>query len=97
MHPDLAEMAEEINPFTSENMFDLVTIIEDEDLKANGQYSERTLIEKYKEGMETIRKASPPLPEGIPGAKSDDTRSKHLSVKATKEAAIIKNVRLGAA
>ena len=89
MHPDLAEMAEEINPFTSENMFDLVTIIEDDDLKANGQYSERTLIEKYREGMETVRKASPPLPEGVPGAKADDTRSKLLSVQAAKEAATV--------
>ena len=89
MHPDLAEMAEEINPFTSENMFDLVTIIEDDDLKANGQYSERTLIEKYKEGMETVRKASPPLPEGVPAARVDDTRSKLLSIQAAKEGAAV--------
>jgi len=29
-------MAEEINPFTSEYMFDLITIIDDEDLKQWG-------------------------------------------------------------
>ena len=32
-HPDLADMAEEINPFMSKYMHDMVTIIEDEDLK----------------------------------------------------------------
>lgn len=32
-HPDLADMAEEINPFLSSNFVDLVTIVDDDDLK----------------------------------------------------------------
>lgn len=35
-HPDLAEMAEELNPFMFDFMTDLVTINEDEDLKKFG-------------------------------------------------------------
>ena len=46
-HPDLAEMAEEINPFTSANMVDMVTIIDDLDLRKHNQYSELTLVERY--------------------------------------------------
>lgn len=46
-HPDLAEMAEEINPFTSVNMVDMVTIIDDLDLRKHNQYSELTLAERY--------------------------------------------------
>ena len=87
-HPDLAEMAEEINPFTSENMVDMVTIIDDLDLRKHNQYSELTLVERYEQGMETIRRASPPLPDDMPsvtmradkGAKAD-TISNRLADK----------------
>ena len=92
-HPDLADMAEEINPFTSEFMNDLVTIIDDDDLRKYGQYSEQTLMEKYAEAQDTMRRASPPLPPDVPsitlradGAISSDTKANRLSVKAAKEA-----------
>ena len=76
------------------NMVDMVTIVDDEDLRAHNQYSERTLIERYEEGMDTLRRASPPLPDDIPsvtmradgGAKAD-TVSNRLAAKAEKEAA----------
>ena len=55
-HPDLAQLAEELNPFMGEDFVDeLVTIIDDDDLKRNGQYSEKTLTERYHENIEAIR------------------------------------------
>ena len=45
---------------------DLVTIIDDDDLKAVGQYSEKTLLERYHENLENVKKASPPLPPDSP-------------------------------
>lgn len=58
-HPDLADLAEEINPFKSEDFLDLVTIIEDDDLLKFGQFDEKTLLEKYYENIETVKRASP--------------------------------------
>lgn len=46
-HPDLADMVEELIPFATEYLANLVTTVDDEDLKAWGQYSEQTLQEKY--------------------------------------------------
>ena len=92
-HPDLADMAEELNPFTSEFMKDLLTITDDDDLRKHGQYSEQTLIEKYAEAQDTMRRASPPLSPDVPsvtlraeGAANSETRANRLSVKAAKEA-----------
>ena len=45
---------------------DLVTILDDDDLKAIGQYSEKTLLERYHENLENVKKASPPLPADAP-------------------------------
>ena len=88
-HPDLADFAEELNPFTSDNFMDLVTIIDDDDLKAIGQYSEKTLLERYHENLENIKKASPPLPPDSPSIqlRNSDTSQKRkipTSVTAAK-------------
>lgn len=72
-HPDLEDLAEEINPFKSEDFIDLVTIIEDDDLLKFGQFDEKTLLEKYYENIETVKRASPKL--------SDDTPSVALRSK----------------
>ena len=56
-HPDLFDLAEEINPFMSEEFVDLVTIIDDDDLREHGQYSEKTLVERYYDNIELIRSA----------------------------------------
>ena len=90
-HPDLADLREEINPFLSEDMIDLTTIIDDDDLKAFGQYSEKTLIEKYYENMERIRAAEAPLPAEVLAqrdqqGKETGRRTTVLSVKAQREA-----------
>ena len=43
MHPDLADLADELNAFRGKDFLDNVTIIDDDDLRAHGQYSEVTL------------------------------------------------------
>ena len=48
-------------------MKDMVTIVDDDDLIKHGQYSEKTLTEKYAEAQETMRRASPSLPDDVPG------------------------------
>ena len=46
-HPDLAEIVEEFAPFTSEHLNNLVTVVDDKDLKEWGQYSEDSLLSRY--------------------------------------------------
>jgi hypothetical protein len=65
---------------------DLVTIIDDDDLKAIGQYSEKTLLERYHENLENIKKASPPLPPDSPSIQlrnSDTSQKRKLPTSVT--------------
>jgi hypothetical protein len=39
-HPDIADLVEELVPFSSEFLSALVTVVDDDDLKEWGQYSE---------------------------------------------------------
>ena len=52
---------EDIMPFASDNLFDMVPIVDDEDLKEWGQYSEENLVQKYRQNADHVKKASPPL------------------------------------
>lgn len=69
MHPDLADLADEINPFMSENFIDMVTTLEDDDLRKENQYDEKTLVEKYYESIDLIRSAQPKLHKDVPSEK----------------------------
>ena len=60
-HPDLADIVEELVPFSTEFLSTVVTSIDDEDLKQWGQYSEETLQERYNKARETIKRANAPL------------------------------------
>jgi penicillin amidase len=60
-HPDLADMVEELIPFSTEFLAKLVTSVDDDDLKLWGQYSDETLQERYTKAKETMSRASPPL------------------------------------
>lgn len=62
-HPDLAALLEEIMPFTTDHLEDMVPIIDDDDLKRNNMYSEELLVDKYRKAADRVREASPPLPE----------------------------------
>ena len=46
-HPDLAEIVEDFAPFTSQNLNQVVTIVDESDLKAWNQYSEESLLDRY--------------------------------------------------
>lgn len=62
-HPDLAALLEEIMPFTADHLVDAVSIVDDDDLKRAGMFSDEPLLKKYKRAADHVAKASPPLPE----------------------------------
>ena len=49
LHPDLKEMVDEIFPINSEFAHNLVTIMNNEEAKENGFWSDESLLEKYLE------------------------------------------------
>ena len=73
-HPDLAEIVEELAPFTSDFLNKIVYVVDDEDLKAAGQYSEESLLDRYRAAKEHIAEASPPL-QDVPSSTSESGRS----------------------
>lgn len=64
-HPELADLVEELLPFTTEFLADLVTTVDDEDLKIWGQFSDTTLQERYNAARSEVSKAHPPLDNDI--------------------------------
>ena len=52
---------EDLAPFTSDFLNKIVTVVDDEDLKAAGQYSEESLLDRYRSAKDHIKAASPPL------------------------------------
>ena len=44
---EMAELADELIPYTAEYLINLVTVLEDDDLKRMGKWSNETLSEKY--------------------------------------------------
>ena len=44
-HPDLEALLQEIMPFTTDKLEDVVPIIDDDDLKKYGMYSEELLVD----------------------------------------------------
>merc|ERR1712060_503106 len=89
-HPDLADIAEELNAFSMDFMHDMVTIVDDDDLKEHGQWSEQTLLERYHAAEDLIKSASPDLKSDLPGATLKRTQTPALKAreeaKAAKEA-----------
>ena len=73
-HPDLANLFEEIMPFTSDLMFKTIPVVDDDDLKEWGQYSEESLVDRYRKSADKIKEASPPLPEGFESKISPDLK-----------------------
>ena len=74
-HPDLAEMAEELNPFMNDFLLDHVTIVENEDLIKFGQFDQFTLSDRYHESMDLMREAAPSLSAELPGVKLSKTET----------------------
>ena len=59
-------MVEQMNPFKSEDMIDLVTIIDDDDLIQQGQWSDTTLLERYHAALDHVKSAQPELKPSVP-------------------------------
>ena len=57
--PDLADLADQITPFVAEYMSNMVTVLDDDDLKKMGQWSDKTLSQKYLENKEYLKAAEP--------------------------------------
>jgi len=51
---------EELSPFTGDHMYDMVPVVEDEDLKKHGHYSEESLVKRYREAKDHVKSAHPP-------------------------------------
>jgi acyl-homoserine lactone acylase PvdQ len=46
-HPDMEELIDEMLPYSANNAYDLVTILDDSDVRFMGQWSDETLFERY--------------------------------------------------
>ena len=55
--PELAELVDEMLPFTADNINDRTFVLDDDDLKQFDLYSEETLTERYHRNKETIERA----------------------------------------
>jgi len=84
-HPDLAEMAEELLPFTSSYMGSLVTVLAEEDLHRNDHFVEETLDERYQAMRDHVKKASPKLDASISQKLQDLKRDKKPTDKLPDE------------
>lgn len=60
-HQDLELLADELYAFTDDRMWDMVPIVDDDDLKQWGHYSEETLSSRYRKIEDDLKKVSPPL------------------------------------
>jgi hypothetical protein len=45
--PEMEQVADTIIPFSADQAYDLVTILDDEDMKNIGKFDEETLFERY--------------------------------------------------
>ena len=64
---------EEINPFTSDYLYDSISVVDDDDLKQWNMYSEESLVTRYRNNQAILEEASIPLPNDF-----NSTLSKHL-------------------
>jgi hypothetical protein len=44
---ELRSIADELAPFRAEHTIDMMTILDDDDMKADGLYDEKTIMEKF--------------------------------------------------
>ena len=54
-------LKEELLPFTNDFYYDIAPVLDDDDLKKAGMYSDESLTQKYRKNAETVKQASPPL------------------------------------
>ena len=56
---ELRELAEELTPFTKNYLHNMVTVLDDSDVRMMGKWSDKTLSERYIENLEHLRAAEP--------------------------------------
>ena len=61
-HPDLENFAEEIVPFAQDMLVESMTIVDEEDLIQWGQYSEVSIIDRYRRTQSHAKSAQPQIP-----------------------------------
>jgi len=61
---ELANLAEELTPFTSNYLINMVTVLDDSDVKKMGKWSDKTLAERYIENLAHLKAAEPKRNQG---------------------------------
>ena len=83
-HPDLAEIVEDLVPFTSDKLPETLPIVDEEDLKQWGHYSEVSVLDRYRAATENVRRASPSIP-GRPTLESMKANEPLITEKSSKK------------
>ena len=58
----MEDLVEELAPFTSDFLAEGTSIIDDDDLKEWGIYSDESLLDRYRAAKEHVQRASPAIP-----------------------------------
>jgi hypothetical protein len=56
---ELNILADELTPFTSNYLINMVTVLDDSDVRRMGKWSDKTLGERYLENLAHLRAAEP--------------------------------------
>ena len=56
---DLLLLADQLTPFTKNYLVNMVTVLDDEDLKVMGKFSEESLTDKYLASLDDLKAAEP--------------------------------------
>lgn len=56
---ELADLAEELSPYTKNYLVNMVTILDESDTIRMGKWSDKTLSERYFENLAHLREAEP--------------------------------------
>jgi hypothetical protein len=80
--PLLADLADEMAPFTSEYLVDVVTVLDESDVRKMGQYSEETLSERYFKNLDHLRAAEPKRDHGYSAKVNPFEKSKPTKAEA---------------
>lgn len=55
----MSAISDELVPYRKENLYELLTILDEADLRAAGKWSDKTLSERYIENIDHLRAAEP--------------------------------------
>jgi hypothetical protein len=56
---ELRELTDELTPYTANYLNNLITVLDDSDVRRMGKYNNKTLSERYFENLEHLRAAEP--------------------------------------